>query len=139
MEGGFFDRRSHMEKTLNAAIQSAVWNRQWSNTNLEALRDINCLYFLEQHYHLPRRMQLLGGNALYSLIYLAVFSETMDSTSNANDEMEYFRGMLRERGKQAVKQLCGRKRDEFQQFCTQHIKYHALERSKKSTSVVSGG
>lgn len=79
VEGGFFDPFGVyvMVAILYATIQSAVWNYQWSNTNLEFLRNLHTLYYLEHHQSLLPRTHLFSGRQLYALLYLGMFSNNL--------------------------------------------------------------
>lgn len=79
MEGAFFDRHSSFTATTNAAVQSLVWNTQWSNTDLYTERAISLMYILAHHVMLGN--SLLSQENLFAALALGKLMDVIFPTA----------------------------------------------------------
>lgn len=80
MQGSPFDSRFNMEATLNAQIENAVWNSQWSNTALDHDRVNSTLYFLNWQSLMPTDRKPFKGRNLLALMVMGYLGPQLLST-----------------------------------------------------------
>lgn len=85
MQGIPFDCRRHMESTLTAQIENAVWNKQWSNSTLDHDRVNSTLYYLNWQSLMPAHQKPFTGRNLFALLFMGIFGRHLCSIPGDED------------------------------------------------------